>query len=308
MKYSDFSLIPTFVAIMEEHSFSRAAKRLGVSQSAISQSAIRLKALFDDPLFIRESHGITPTQLAISIYPTLASAVEDIKLTTPYYRTFEPKHCEREFVVSALSVFGLSILPVASKLIGQAAPLASIKAEAHVSQSETISMLRKRFDITLDVDYGQYPQLCSEVIVKNQLNVICRKEHPRLTGSSITATEFLNERHVTHTVPGQVQSYLLNKGLTAERLLRKRDIAWHSNSITEMLPIIEQNDYIGIFPSTLLDQYFRHFNLKTLQCDFLPDWLSISMFWHASRNNDPSHQWLRSIFSETSKQLSLKYS
>lgn len=293
---------------MEERSFSGAAKKLGVSQSAISQSAIRLKTLFDDPLFLRESHGITPTQLAISIYPTLASAVEDIKLTTPYYRTFDPKHCEREFVVSALSVFGLSILPVASKLISQAAPLARIKAEAHVNQSDTVSMLRHKFDITLDVDYGQYPQLCSEVIMNNQLNVICRKDHPRLTRSSITATEFLNERHVTHSVPGQMQSYLLNKGLTAERLLRKRDIAWHSNSITEMLPIIEQNDYIGIFPSVLLERYFRHFNLKAVQCDFLPDLLSISMFWHASRNNDPSHQWLRSVFSETSKQLSLKHS
>ncbi|MEL0607211.1 LysR family transcriptional regulator [Vibrio echinoideorum] len=308
MKYSDFNLIPTFVAIMEERSFSGAAKRLGVSQSAISQSATRLKTLFDDPLFLRESHGITPTKLALSIYPTLATAIEEIKLTTPYYRAFDPESCDREFVVSALSVFGLSILPVASKIIGQVAPLASVKAEAHVHQSDTTNMLRHKFDITLDVNYGQYPQLCSEVIMKNQLNVICREDHPRLTGPSISATEFLNERHVTHTVPGQQKSYLLDKGLKAEELLRQRDIAWHSNSITEMLPIIEQNDYIGIFPSILLEKHFSHFNLKTLKCDFLPDWLSISMFWHASRNNDPSHQWLRSVFSETSKQLSLKYS
>ena len=83
MKHSDYSLMPTFVAIYEEKNFTKAAKRLGISQSAVSQSVTRLREVFKDMLFIRGSHGITPTPLATDIYPTLASYVENIAHMLP---------------------------------------------------------------------------------------------------------------------------------------------------------------------------------------------------------------------------------
>lgn len=303
MKPSDFSLIPTFVAIMEERSFSGAAKRLGVTQSAISQNAARLKILFDDPLFLRESHGISPSQLAHSLYPTLSTAVENIKLTTAEYRSFDPKSCDRQFRISALSVFGLSILPIISKLIREEAPLVSIKGEAHVAEEDTMNLLRNEYDLTLDVDYGQYHQLCSESVLQSELCVIARKDHPRIKNTHISSEDFLNERHVVHAIPNKKHAYLLYKGLSFDSILRQRNIAWYSNNIAEMLPIIEQNDYIGIFPKILINNHIAHSNLKTINCDFLPDTLHVSMFWHASRSSDPTHQWLRSMFSKAAKQL-----
>lgn len=288
---------------MEERSFSRAAKKLGVTQSAISQSATRLKTLFDDPLFLRESHGIAPTQLALSIYPTLANAIEEIKLTTPNYRTFDPKNCERQFTISALSVFGLCVLPIASKLIREAAPLVSIKGEAHISEDDTANLLRNKYDLALDIDYGQYRQLCSEPVLQSGLSIVARKDHPRITGMHVSVEQFLQEKHVAHTVPNKTHAYLLHKGLSSEGILRQREIVWYSNTIAEMLPIIEHNDYLGIFPNVLIKKYTANSNLKTVGCDFLPDTLNIAMFWHASRNNDPSHKWIRGIFLEAAKQL-----
>ncbi|MGR5325254.1 LysR family transcriptional regulator [Vibrio alfacsensis] len=51
MKHSDYSLIPTFVAIMEERNCTKAALRLVVSQSAVSQAVVRLREVFSDALF-----------------------------------------------------------------------------------------------------------------------------------------------------------------------------------------------------------------------------------------------------------------
>ncbi|MEZ9762073.1 LysR family transcriptional regulator [Vibrio splendidus] len=303
MKHSDFSLIPIFVAIIEERSFSGAAIRLGLSQSAISQSASRLKKLFNDPLFIRESHGITPSKLAIGIYPTLAAAVENIKLTTPNYHTFDPMTCERQFSISAPSAFGLIYLPIVSRLIAESAPLVSVKGEAHVNEEETAHLLRNHYDLTLDIDYGQYPQLNSESIVQSGLCVLASKNHPRIRGTRISSTEYLREKHVAHTVPSKNKAYLLHKGLSADHVLIQRKIAWYANNIAEMLPIIEQTDYLGLFPKILIEKYFPDANLKTITCDFLSEHLSISMFWHPSRSNDPAHQWLREIFLEAAKQF-----
>lgn len=303
MKYSDFNLIPIFVAIMEEQSFSGAAKRLGLSQSAVSQSATKLKALFNDPLFLRESHGITPTKFAHSIYPALSSAIEGIKLTTPEYHNFDPKSCERQFTISALSVFGLNVLPIASRLIRQTAPNVCIKGESIIDEESASYLLRNHYDLALGVDYGQHQQLCSELIFQAEFCIVSSKDHPRLTGTHISTREFLQEKHVAHTVPNQKQAYLLHKGLSCENILRQRDIAWYSNNISEMLSILEQNDYLGVFPKKLFNQYIENSNLKIMECDFLPDKINIAMFWHASRNNDPSHKWLRGIFSESAKAL-----
>lgn len=62
MMHSDYSLIPTFVAVVEEKNDTKAAKCLGISQSAVSQGVTRLKEVFKDALFIRGSHGSSRDQ------------------------------------------------------------------------------------------------------------------------------------------------------------------------------------------------------------------------------------------------------
>ncbi|WP_253252706.1 LysR family transcriptional regulator [Vibrio sp. PID17_43] len=102
MKHSDYSLIPTFVAIMEERNCTKAALRLVVSQSAVSQAVVRLRKVFSDALFFCESHGVAPTVFA-QIDPTLASAVENIAYMQPEHSRFEPLECNKRFVISSLS-------------------------------------------------------------------------------------------------------------------------------------------------------------------------------------------------------------
>ncbi|MFA0070589.1 LysR family transcriptional regulator, partial [Vibrio breoganii] len=109
MKHSDFNLIPIFVTVMEERNISKAAHRLNISQSAVSQSINRLKILFNDPLFFRESHGVSPSKLANSIYPQLSAAVHQIKLTAPPLSDFNAETSSRKFMISTVSVLGLSI-------------------------------------------------------------------------------------------------------------------------------------------------------------------------------------------------------
>ena len=53
MRY-DLNLLPIFVALMEEHNVTRAAKRLGMTQPALSNALNRLRELMRDPLFVRE--------------------------------------------------------------------------------------------------------------------------------------------------------------------------------------------------------------------------------------------------------------
>ena len=67
----DGKSLTTFLTVLEEMSVSRAAERLGVTQSAVSHALDKLRTILDDPLFVRVGRGIEPTARGMS--PLLCS-------------------------------------------------------------------------------------------------------------------------------------------------------------------------------------------------------------------------------------------
>ncbi|MCX2758864.1 LysR substrate-binding domain-containing protein [Vibrio sp. Sgm 22] len=300
MKHSDFNLIPIFVTVMEERSISKAAHRLNISQSAVSQSINRLRILFDDPLFFRESHGVSSSKLAESIYPQLSEAVQQIRVAAPPLSSFNPETSSRKFMISTASVFGLSILSVVSNLIFTQAPKVKVKADSNLAHKDMSSLLRNHYDLSIDIDHGQYPGLKSEEILREELCVLCHVNHPRLTNPTVSLEQFLSEKHVVHTTSNQKQAYLHGKGLDYDNILKQRDIAWSANSIVEMMSIIENSHHVGLFPKRLLNKYLQCSDLKLLPCDFISESVKVAMFWHPARHNDVGHRWLRHLVSDAS--------
>ena len=60
----DLNLLLTLQVLLETHSVSLAARQLHLTQSAISKALSRLRAQFNDPLFLRASKGLVPTPFA----------------------------------------------------------------------------------------------------------------------------------------------------------------------------------------------------------------------------------------------------
>ncbi|NVN80199.1 MULTISPECIES: LysR substrate-binding domain-containing protein [unclassified Vibrio] len=308
MKHSDFNLIPIFIAVMEERSISAAAHRLNISQSAVSQSIQKLKILFDDPLFFRESHGVSPSKFAKSIYPKLADAVHQIRLTTPPLSNFSPETCSRNFMLSAVSVIGLSLLPIVSDLIFDQAPNVTVKVDSNLSNADMRSLLRNQYDLSIDIDFGQYSGLKYQELLDEKLCVLCRKDHPRLTSTTVSESQFLFEKHVVHTTSSPKKAYLHDKGLSCEKILGERDIVWSANSIVEMMSVIENSHHISLFPKRLLSKYLKDSSLKLIPCDFITESVKVAMFWHPARHNDAGHRWLREIVSKANHHLELEFS
>ncbi|MBC3362772.1 LysR substrate-binding domain-containing protein [Pseudomonas sp. SWRI154] len=72
----DLNLLKAFEALHDESSASRAALRLGVTQSAISAALRRLRGLYDDPLFVRTGRGLAPTLRANQLKPVISDALD----------------------------------------------------------------------------------------------------------------------------------------------------------------------------------------------------------------------------------------
>jgi DNA-binding transcriptional LysR family regulator len=96
----DGNALTTFLTVLEEMSVSRAADRLGVTQSAVSHALEKLRVVFDDPLFVRVGRGIESTARARGLQASVESVLDDLKSLTDH-REFEPLVEQMEFTIAA---------------------------------------------------------------------------------------------------------------------------------------------------------------------------------------------------------------
>ncbi|MDU8418491.1 LysR family transcriptional regulator [Pseudomonas syringae] len=75
----DLNSLLTFFLIYQEHSVSRAALRLNVTQPAVSNTLAKLRIQFRDPLFIRNGRTLVPTRRAQTVADELAPAFMHIE-------------------------------------------------------------------------------------------------------------------------------------------------------------------------------------------------------------------------------------
>ena len=72
----DIEALKCFIKLYEEKNFTKAAKDLFTSQQALSRTIIKLEDEIGQALFVRESRGVSPTDLATYLYPKAQKLVQ----------------------------------------------------------------------------------------------------------------------------------------------------------------------------------------------------------------------------------------
>src|SRR6476646_6803427 len=75
----DLNLLPPLAALLEERQVTRAAKRSGLSQPAMSRTLARLRQLLDDQLLIRDASGYVLTPRAERIQRQLVGLLPQLE-------------------------------------------------------------------------------------------------------------------------------------------------------------------------------------------------------------------------------------
>ena len=113
----DIGMLRTFDALMRERSVSRAAARLFLSQPAVSASLNRLREAFDDPLFTRNAHGVTPTPRAQALAAQVEKVLGDIGALLEAGRAFDPGASDRIFRIAGSDFASRNILPALGRTL-----------------------------------------------------------------------------------------------------------------------------------------------------------------------------------------------
>src|ERR671931_2501753 len=126
MKHFDFfkhdlNLLVAFDALYAARSVSAAAREMGVSQSAMSQSLRRLRAVFADELFIRTPRGVEPTRKANALSTAVHDALLQIHQLLVARETFAPAAAERVFTLTMSDTQQMLLLPALVERIAREA-------------------------------------------------------------------------------------------------------------------------------------------------------------------------------------------
>src|SRR5262245_49970371 len=98
---TDLNLLVLYETVMQERHVGRAARRMSLSPSAVSHGLARLRALLNDPLFIKTPRGVTPTERALALEAPVAEILARVRGVVETSAPFDPGSSNRAFTIGA---------------------------------------------------------------------------------------------------------------------------------------------------------------------------------------------------------------
>ena len=194
----DFNLLLALQYLLEEKNTARAAERLYISQSAMSKTLSRLRNTFDDELFYRQSHGLTPTPRALELAENLNDTLESIHrlINPPAYNPYKVKATIRLGVPEPLAVF---VIPQLTCRLNQSAPNIILKTQNLTDDYRCLLESGKLDLIIYQRERGE--SFSSIPVGKHEIICLMRKEHPLRDAHAIDDETFLQADHIVYPTP-----------------------------------------------------------------------------------------------------------
>ena len=101
----DGHTLKTFLTVLEEGAVTKAAGKIGVTQSAVSHTLDKLRVIFEDPLFVRDGRGIAPSAKALSLREPIEDILRGIE-SLSQQGGFDPTRDQVEFTILGSHTFG----------------------------------------------------------------------------------------------------------------------------------------------------------------------------------------------------------
>ncbi len=286
----DLNLLPIFEAAYEERSLSRAAERLALTQPAVSHALSRLRALFDDELFIRRSRGVQPTPAADRIYARVRGGLAAVRAAVVESRGFDPGTSERRFFVSIPHPLGPMMAVRLRERLARAAPHVEIAFSTRSRPIDQERGLRDgRIDVAIDWLVPAGGTLRESVVFDDGLLIMARRGHPvlrlRKPEEVARAAEFVTLRpriEGEHPVPA----------LREWRRMSLR-IELEVSEFVEVLMVAGGSDLLATVPFSMERLARGTFELRAVTAMRRITPVPIRMIWHPARDRDPAHAFLR---------------
>lgn len=285
----DLNLLQALEALLAERNVTRAAARLHTTQPALSAQLARLRRMFDDPLFIPGSRGMTPTPRALEIEDRLSDLLDGLRtVITP--QRFDPATSSATISFAATDSIQFLLAPLLSDLHA-AAPNLRIAGRPvqRLAKPEIERMLASGgLDLVIAPTSMLPDDLRARVVLSESYVCVMRKGHP-FAAQTMTVDDFCSFEHVFVSPLGG--DFRGDVDTALEALGRSRRVIASVPSVLVATRILETSDFVCVMSETLARRE-AHI-LKSHPLPFEMAALVLVLAWHERTHVDAAHQWFR---------------
>ncbi len=289
----DLNLFVVFDAIYTEGSVSAAARKLNLSQPALSHSLARLRTLVGDPLFERQGQRMVSTFVARNLIEPVRASLRGLELTLNQMGGFDPATSTRRFALAMRDVLESATLPALMRLLGNNAPNIDIAA-SRVPRRELVAELSLgNIDAAIDVLLPLPPDIKHARLAQENTVVVARRGHPAIGQDGALSLEaYLASSHVL------VSSRRQGPGLEdfeLSRLGHVRRVRLRCQHYVSAARVVSETDLLLTMPDRyahIVNEQFGN-QIVALPSGFtVPSW-ELYLYWHVGVDRDPANAWLR---------------
>jgi DNA-binding transcriptional LysR family regulator len=291
----DLNLLAVFQEVYRERQISSAARRLGLTQSAVSNALARLRRVFGDELFVRTGQGMQPTPFAESVAEPVGAALAQVALALNQRSVFDPATSTRRFIVAMTDVGEVHFMPALIERCRVAAPRLQISSVRAGSIALKEEMESGRVDLAIGPFEDISEALYQRLLFRQPYVSMMRRGHP-LTNGKVDLARFAAAEHLfvdSSESPYDRINQLLEKAGVG------RSTRFRVPHFTAVPYIVSSSDLVVTVPQKLAERAGVPFGLAWITPPLALPTLQTNMFWHRRFNQDPGNQWLRGLVADT---------
>ncbi len=253
----DLNLLVTLEALLDEGSVSGAARRLSLSQSAVSAALDRLRSMFADPLLVRTGNRMQPTPFARRLQGPIKTALASVSLALALPQKFDPARARLHARWGFSDYAGLLMLPKIYRVLEREAPGISLEVVPKPSEEALVRLVAGEVDLAAAVDPPEGRDLFNAPLVAETFVCVMRKDHP-LCRASLTSRRLLDFPHVVVSAHG-ASSGLVDRALAAGGLRRRTPVS--VPVFAAAFALLAENDLVAILPERVSRAQAARFGL-----------------------------------------------
>lgn len=286
-------------ALLTERHVSRAGKRLGLSQPAVSNALGQLRARLGDPLLVRGAGGMVPTARAQALMGPLRSALATLESALSGQRAFDAARAENTFVLAATDFVEMVLLPRLLARLAREAPRVQLQIRSWPYHRAPPWLETGEADLSIGF-YGDVPaNHRDQKLFHDQFVCIVRRHHPEV-GKRLTLKTYVRLHHVLVTAESG-SAGVADVALAARGL--RRHVALRLSHFLMVPAVIASTDYVAAIGDRVAATFSRLYPLRILPPPLPLPRGTVGQMWHERTHASPAHAWLRQVIAELAAEI-----
>ena len=286
----DANLLAALDALLREKSVTRAARRLGVGQPAVSHALSRLRDHFKDELLVLNGRDYVLTLRAEKLATVVANATRALSHVFEEMPSFDAATSSYRFVVACSDLFGVLVIPELLRTLKREAQHVEVELRAIVSTTKE-SILSGGVDLALGVFEDVPMGINQQPLYEDPTVCVVRADHEQV-GTRLTLETYGKLPHLQiGPVADAIAELHIDRALAA--IGTRRHVTLRVPYYLLAPYILEHTDHVATLSAGGAEVLAKMARLRVLEPPIELPGYRYSQIWQDAHNDDRAHTWLR---------------